>query len=317
MKKVIYIFLLSFITFFSYSQNPKDTIRVVLTADSHGESTPPGGNDSLWINILKTELQNYYSTVILTNLSIGGTQIQNVMPTGYPGSNSNLNINKILTYNPDLVIIAQSGNHTVFGVPADTSIYCFKYLIDTLNSLGKKFIITGQAPRQKTFVNPITLQSYYDSSKKINSFFQSYIPNNWVDPYPTMEDTIFGKRPWPNVLRSDSLHFSDYGERLYYKIHSNSIIFDSICSDYKGQAINFSFVKVGDSLRLRGDFKYRKIYIYGSNTYTSNYVLLQTYVSNSAILTNEQKTMLDLGYTWYKIVIYSGRRTLTKTIKIN
>lgn len=316
LKKLILGIFCLLSTFVVTAQNPKDTFKIVLTADSHGAYVPTGGADSMWTAKLKKEFEKYYPTVIFTNLSIGGTQIQGVMPPWYYLTDVRQNIDTVLSYNPDLIIVSQSGNHTVFHNSADSSIYCFKYLIDTLNTLGKRFVITGQAPRQKTFTLGMTLQSYYDSSQKINDFLRSYIPNSFTDPYLTMEDTVFGYRPWPAVLGPDSLHFSDYGERLYYQCNINNITTDSCLSDFNGQAIGFSLTKNSGNIYLSGKFKYRKIFIYGSYNY-STFTLLYTYTSSSAYLENTSKSFADMGYTWYKAIVYSGRKTLTKTVKLN
>lgn len=294
------------------------TFTVVLTADSHGAAIPSGGVDSLWINEYAAYLRQFYPSVTLVNLAIGGTEIQQVMPRWFHTSLAALNIDTVLSYNPDLVIIEQSGNHTVFASSlgasnsADSNLYCFNYLIDTLKSLGKTFLITGQTPRQKTFIPPVTLTTYYDSSKKINADFQTNNPKYWCDPYPLMEDNIRGKYPWPSALGPDSLHFSNYGNRLYFWVHRDSWVTDSILNNYKAKAVNFSLVRSGANATLSGDFRYNTIYVKGTNDLT-NFTTIGTFTAADETTTETVNQTFPHGsYTYLQVVVYS--KYLTKTI---
>ncbi len=198
--------------------------KIVVSGDSHTQAIPSGGHDSLWVNMLKKYYQQFFDTVTLINLGIGGTYVEQFMPKWYRLSDSRLNIDTCLKLNPDLLVISFSGNHTVFGYSADTNIYCFKYAIDTLRKLNKMFMMTGQPPRQKTFVYPVTTKSYYDSSMKINNFFKMYCSNEYVENYKTMEDTVRKMVPWAWVVGGDGLHMANAGERVYYQNHIDSWI---------------------------------------------------------------------------------------------
>lgn len=320
MKKLFLLFLL-ILSIRCESQN----IKIILTADSHGLNSWPlaGGYDSIWLNKMGVRFKSSYDTVTIINHTLaGGRTIGSAMPMwytspyGFGSAEQPYSIDSVLKMNADLIIISMSGNHTVNHMPADEAIYCFKYLIDTLRSLGKTFIIGGQAPRQKTFTGGMTLQSYYDSCTKINNFLMSYAPKSYVDTRTNLEDTIFGKRPWPAALSSDSLHFSDYGNDLYTEDYMNNFIVDSLLSNFKGRAVDFSFTKVGSNLVLSGSFQYRKITISGSNNYT-NYFPVKIIYSNGNIFTSLTDIFVDPAYIWYKIEIFSGKLLNTITKKIN
>lgn len=307
--KSLFISLLIFSA--SYSQ-----YKVVLTADSHGQNIPPGGTDSLFINQYVSYLRQYFPSVNLINLAIGGTYIQQIMPKWYYLSDSRLNIDTVLSYNPNLVIISQSGNHTVFGKSADSNIYCFNYLADTLKRLGIPFVFTGQAPRQKTFIAPITKTTYYDSSKKINSFFALTIPKYWYDTYPLMMDNIRGMVPWPECLGPDSLHWSNYGSRMYFWALRDSWITDSILTNYKAKAVGFSLLKNGDNVTLSGDYRYNTIYVNGSNN-LSSFTNLRIFEAVDETQTEQLNyTFPHVGYKYIQIVVYSKylSKIITKTI---
>lgn len=312
MKKFLLLILSVFIITSANAQ-----FKIVLTADSHGQNTPPGGVDSLWINEYAAYLRQFYPSVTLVNLAIGGTYIGQVMPAWFWRSDYRLNIDTVLSYNPDLVIISQSGNHTVFGISADSNLYCFNYLIDTLKSLGKAFLITGQAPRQKTFIAPVTLTSYYDSSQKINQNFQTYNEKYWCDPYPLMMDNIRGKYPWTFVLGPDSLHFSNYGERMYFWTHRDSWVTDSLLNIYKAKANSFSLVKSGSNVNLTGTYRYNTIYVNGSND-LSTFTTIQSFVASDETATvSVNQTFPHLGYRYLQVIVYSKYLSKTMLKEIN
>lgn len=308
MKKIIVLLLFVFGSFGCISQ----TFTVVLTADSHGQNDPPGGSDSLWINQYVVYLRQFYPSVTLVNLAFGGTYIQQVMPNWFWRSDARLNLNTVLSYNPDLVIISQSGNHTILGITADSNLYCFNYLIDTLKSLGKSFLITGQAPRQKTFTPPVTLTTYYDSSLKINANFLANNPKYWCDPYPLMMDNIRGKYPWTFCLGPDSLHWSNYGSRMYFWTHRDSWVTDSLLNKYKAEANNYSILKSGSNVTLSGNFRYNSIYVKGSNDLV-NFTTIQTFTASDETVTElVNQTFPHSGYMYLQVVVYS--KYLSKTM---
>lgn len=304
-------------------QNAKTNFKIVLTADSHGLNSWPltGGYDSIWFNKIGARFRKFYDTVTLYNSTLaGGRTIGSVMPMWY-SSPYNLcdaelpySIDSVLKFNADLIIISMSGNHTVNHMPADEAIYCYKYLIDTLNALGKSFIIGGQNPRQKTFTSGMTLASYYDSCTKINNFLISYAPNNYIDTRTTLEDTVFGKRPWPASLCSDSLHFSDNGNDLYTAAYMKNYIVDSCLTDFRGFCTRLALKKQLSNLTLSGFFRYRTINVYGSNDYI-NYTLYKTYKSGDAKTAYVSNVFTDAGYTHYKIEAITGKRKQTRTFK--
>lgn len=305
------------------SQNQKTNFKIIVTGDSHTLNTPPNGWDSIWVNKIKNLFEQYYDTVTLVNMATqGGRTIGSVMPGWFThaGTFSNsepiYSIDTVLKQNPDLIIISYSGNHTVNSWSADDVIYCYKYLTDTLNSLGKTFIFTGQAPRQKTFIFPITTQTYHDSSLKIDAFIESYHPKGFVNTHEAMHDTGYEHKPKAEYIGPDSLHLSSLGNLVYYQCHIDNFIIDSCLTDFKCSATQFNIKKSSSNIVLDGNYRYRKIIVSGSNDY-QNFTEVKKIYSNNTNLTNVSSTFVDVGYLWYKIEVFSGKLLSTITKKLN
>lgn len=293
-------------------------LRLVVIGDSHTVDTPPSGGDSIWVNRLAVYLRQFFPTVTVTNLGKGGLSTVHMMPNWYGGTSLNDNIDTALTYHPDLLIISSSGNSTVVRQePADTSIKQFKYLVDTLRGLNRVFILTGQDARQKTFVAPITAQTYHDTSTRINNWMLSYCPRNYANTYKRDYDNVVGLRPWPYVLRNDSLHKSDIGHKLYYEAHKETPVIDSILTYFKASARNIRAIWNGFNITVSGTFRYKYVKIYGSNNY-STFALLHTFETDPAYEREEQQFSQTFanGYTYYKIEIIGRRSTKTITVHL-
>lgn len=299
-----------------------DSLTAIGSGDSHIVNSFPiiGGYDSIWFNKMQVRVKGKYNYANFINMAdAGGRTVGSAMPAWYNYSSCNFcnseaqySIDTILKQNPDLIILCFTGNHTVNHMSADEAIYCFKYLIDTMRSLNKAFVITGQSPRQKTFTGGMTLKSYYDSSQKINAFLQSYAPKSYVENYHNMEDTIFHYRPWPYVLANDSLHWSNAGNELFFENHMNTYIMDSIMADFDPRAINFKLTKSGSNLILSGKYRMREIYISGSND-NSTWTLMQAYSYPQTSVSTVSETFSKAGYEWYKVEVVSGRMRYTVT----
>lgn len=293
----------------------EDSLTVVVIGDSYTQHCPscsPTACACMFTEQMRVALESKYAYVNFINMGISGTYIQQAMPAWYHLSDYRQSIDSVLKRSPDLIIISYCGNQTVFGQPADSSIYCYNYLVDTLNFLGKAFLLSGQCPRQKTFVPPVTLRSYYDSSKKINARLQIIAPGKWADSYPTMEDTVIKYKMWPYCLGPDSLHLSQIGSNRYFNCHMNTNIMDSIMADFDPRAINFKLTKSGSNVVLDGKYKVREIYVSGS-TDNVNWGLLHTFSYPQETVRTVSETFPKSTYTYFKVEVVSGRMRYTVT----
>lgn len=304
-----------------------DTLQFVVSGDSHTAYVPAGGSDKMWVNMLKVYLDQYFPYVQLTNLGIGGTTIGGFMPESYEYTvevcdlcqpNPLLNIETVLTYNPDFVIVSFSGNQITNRMPVSEIIYCYTTVIDILRANNIKFLVTSQGPRDRTFFAPVTAQSYYDDCIEVNDFLKSYCPDEYADTYEYMYDTINGLRPWSYLVDGGGQHFKDEGQQTYLEAHLRTKALDDFLTDYKASAKGFSLIKNGGNIEFSGLIRYNTIEVYGSNNNTT-FSLIDTYNTpdEERDFVNVSESFTDTGYLWYKVVIIGKRQTKTITKKLN
>lgn len=304
-----------------------NNLKLLVSGDSHTVWVPPGGFNMVWVNKLKSFFEQYFPQVTLTNLGIGGTTIGGCMPSSYTYTvepctlcqpDPLLNIETILSYNPDFVVISFSGNQFTNRMPVSEVEYCYTTIIDILRNNNIKFLITGQGPRDRTFFAPVTAQTYYNDSTAVNTFLKQYAPNEYCDTYEYMYDTINGLRPWSYLMDTGGLHYNDIGNQEYLNAHLRSKSLDDFLNDYKASTKDFSFTKSGSNIEFSGIIRYNTIEIYGSND-NSTYDLINTYTTpgeeRDFVIVNE--SFVDTGYLWYKIKIIGKRLTKTITKKLN
>ena len=322
MKKIILILLLCS-SFIAFSQNPKTTFTICYTGDSNSQSCYITCG-SLWTYKLDNIFRQYYDTVTAYHLAIGGRTIGSFMPSYYTTapwplcqSDAAVNITTMLSYNADLNVITWTTNHFANGMPCDTVIKHFKWAIDTLRGLGKKFILTSIYPRQRLWQWPgVDAFTYKDSCIKFDTWLQTYAPEERVDIWTALYDTLLGYKMFSRYMRPDSLHTNWTGSDLILDGHLNNYIVDSCLTDYKGYGLNFSLAKLNDSIKISGDCKFRKIVFSGSNDYSTFYEL-ETVTTSGPSFETISTGIPDYGYIWYKIVLFTGKSRYTLTKRIN
>lgn len=304
-----------------------DNLKLVISGDSHTVAVPSGGSDMLWVNKFKVFLEQYFPAVTLVNLGTGGTTIGGFMPVSYTYTvepctlcqpNPALNIEAVLSNNPDFVIVSFSGNQFTNRMPVSEVIYCYTTIIDILRNANIKFLITSQGPRDRTFFAPVTAQSYYNDSTAVNVFLKAYAPDEYADTYKYMYDTINGLRPWSYLVDGGGLHYNDIGNQTYYEAHLRPKIINNLLNDYKAYAENFVLVKEGGNIRFSGNLRYSSINISGSND-NITFTPIDTYnvVGDERIIVPVDESFTDTGYLWYKIEITAKRLSKTITKKLN
>ena len=143
MRKILTILLLAYVNCSAQS------ITIAYLGDSHCNGGF-GLLDSNWINRTNQFFADQGFAVTSYKFCAGGETIRSGMPNWYPGHIAGRSIDDALAVNPDIIFTLYSGNHTAFGIKQDTSKYCYQYLADTLNGLGKRFMFSSIGPRQNT-----------------------------------------------------------------------------------------------------------------------------------------------------------------------
>lgn len=296
--------------------NYSDTLRIVFMGNSHCNGAGATTDDSTYRGRIVTYLKTIYPHVIVCKLCNGGESTWAAMPNWYSGSWPAVNIDTAIKFNPDFVFMEYSGNDIVsLGMTVDETERNHRYLHDTLTALGIKLAMTGNAPRQKTFVNGLTQQGYKDTSLAINSWLQANYPDHYVNIWDTLLRADNSGKAKSEYLYLDSLHFNNTGHQKFAQTVLNSPVMQQLTCNCKGMALGLSITKVGDSVRIyASDIVAGRVELYGSND-LSNYVLLNYWKMPTGVF---DKKHYGSTYMYYQVRILSGYRpTMTKTKQIN
>lgn len=306
-----------------------DTIKIAVVGNSTvADCGAIGACDSLWHKKYGIRLSNIIGQpVIVYQINeIGGRTIGSIDPrkiTGRPWNYTNYEYNfglvdSVLKVKPNIVIIAAQSNEVANGMPLDTIFACYKSCIDTLKARGIAFILTDGYARQRSFssVFGVNRFTYHDSTVKFNNWLYSNYNYNTARIYSKLYDSIFGQRPKPEMLRSDSLHSSDLGQTQFLDGLMESPITVGIISNFNPVVTNFSFLKVNNNLQLKANFKGQYIIISGSNNYNTftEIKMLNVFSSTNQII---DEKLPNSNYTWYKIEFFNKKRKYTVTKRIN
>ncbi len=308
----------------------QDTFRIAVVGSSHVAQVGGdlvGGSDSLWHRKYAARMRNFTGkTVILYQINtlgartIGSIDARKITGRIWGFTNYEYNfglVDSVLKVNPHLVIISAQSNEITNGMPCDTVIDCYRNVADTLKARGVQFIFTDGYARQRTFINPITAQTYHDSTVKFNNWLYANYNRNTARMYIKLYDSIVGYRPFPFVLGPDSLHTSTIGKTYTLDALLECPLTDSLFADFTGKAYNLSLKKVGINLELNLSFKGRRVVVSGSNSLVTPFIKVKEFYSQTNGVNAIASTFIDNGYTYYKVEAISGKRIATKTYLIN
>lgn len=307
------------------------TFKIVVTGDSNPYSLAGGvingglpNNSYRFPDMLAAYHDAHYDTVDYTNIAYGGRTIGSFMPIWYTSdyllqvSDPIVNITTSLALAPDLLVFSFSTNHFANGVPLDEAIYCFKYCIDYLRSIGQKFIFTGSFPRQRLWQAPgVDATVYNNLTQEFMEWAQNYAPLEYVENYENTYDYAVGDRPLPSLLSNDTLHFNVAGHIAEYNNHIDNVIIDrTTLSPHKAKAIGFSITKSAGNITIAGTMQYRRVFVFTSDD-KQTFTMYKVFKGDPSTSVSFNETFTDNGDVWYKVIIITGAKTLTKTIQIN
>lgn len=212
-------------------------------------------------------LKSYYDTVRTLKCCTGGENIRNAMPDWYPGRKAGFNIDTALKWGADLILLQYSGNHFYNGVRLDTVLWCYKYINDTLTSLGKNFVLFSNMARKTTLGTGNTPDKFQDSVRVVNRFLDSMNHYRYLNVFDTTYDPITNRPIW-GMLGSDSLHWNASGyAAIIGAIKVNSAVIDSLAGFNKQQLLNTSVTKITgvDSVEIKtAKTKAKRVQVMGS-----------------------------------------------------
>lgn len=279
-------------------------INIAYLGDSHCNGGF-GLGDSNWINRTTRFFIDQGFTVNAYKFCAGGETIRSGMPGWYPGSISGRNIDAALAVNPDIIFMLYSGNHIANGIKQDTSKFCYLYIADTLNMLGKRWAFSSIGPRQ-TYYPGSNFDAYNTQADSLNAWLYTTFPGRVFNIWDTLRDKETNK-PYSYLLRVDSLHYLSPGhERMWQMTVHDSRDIDSLLGYDKVRGANLSFNSEG--IHFDGaNLKY--LDIYGSNDGQSFELISHNEFS-------KDNSYPVSGYDFIKIEAYNGRKKITVTKRV-
>ena len=199
-----------------YSSNIPGRIRfIVVLGSSTAEGTGAKPIDSSWVNRLQTQLRDEGKNTLIINLAKGGFTTYDILPYSYTAAtDSSRNVEKALSYNPELIIINLPSNDVARGYADEKIIENYNVITKFITERNGNYLITSTHPRD--FPNFETRKRLSVLNEKLLTNF----PNHVIDYY--------NKISTPNFFISEQVSFKD-GVHLNNKGHD--IIFRSIYTD--------------------------------------------------------------------------------------
>lgn len=311
-----YLFLL--LPLFSQGQK-LPSIKVAFLGDSYcngccvPHTTPPGDRALSYRYQITQWLKNYYDSVATLKCCSGGENIRNAMPDWYPGHKQGFGIDTALKWGADLILLQYSGNHFYNGIRLDTVLWCYKYINDTLTSLGKNFVLFSNMARKTTLGAGNTPDKFQDSVRAVNRFLDSLNHYRYLNVFDTTYDPITNRPVW-GMLGSDSLHWNELGyAAIIGAIKVNSAVIDSLVGFNTQRLLNTSVKKITgvDSVEIKtSKTKAKKVRILSS---VNGIIFTQVYES---IYSETDRVVVQYSKYIMVQVIDDARKTIKTYTKI-
>lgn len=194
-----------------------DTQRkvVVILGSSTAYGTGATPVDSGWVNKLRGNFRDEGRNIAIYNLALGGYTTYHIMPStvrppaGKPSADLARNVDKALTYKPDLIIINLPSNDVSSGFSDQEIINNYQQITDEIKKYNIEFLVTSTQPR-----------NYIESNTRLrlatlNDLVRNILPQNIVDFYPLLADeSNFIKA---EVSYGDGIHLNNRGHRIIFE----------------------------------------------------------------------------------------------------
>lgn len=241
-----------------------DDLDVVVLGSSTAEGIGASVADSAWVGRLDNWLGDYSSTYTLTNLAVGGFTTYHIRPDGSDnGSNPSVdtdhNITKALSLNPDYLIINLPSNNAASEIPVETTMEHYREIKALADQAGiKTFIITPQPRNFGPSSNKrVILMEELDS---VRAGFGSYV----IDVFDSLADD--NGMIEPTLDTGDGVHLNDNGHAyIFSEVKAKLLQFLTHFEIYRAPESGGNFNMIG---RIENGFtSYEDINLLPGQTY--------------------------------------------------
>ena len=200
--------------------------KIVVIGSSTAYGTGANPIDSSWVRKFKTYLSTQNSQVQLINIATLGLTSYDVSPTGtfVPAPfivDTQRNITKALSYNPDAIILSLPSNDVARGIPTNTIHLNFTNIVAAASAQNVPVWVTTTQPRDGLSAAEFALQM--DLRDWINSTYANKSVDFW--------NSLANPNGTINSLYSagDGVHLNNYGHHILFTRIVQEKIWDTIC----------------------------------------------------------------------------------------
>ncbi len=237
-----------------------DPINLVILGSSTAEGWGATG-DYGWAQMYEDYIKslNPYSNV--WNLSKSGYSTIQIMPTGSPGADSERNITKALSYNPDVIIINLPSNDAANDYPVVDQLSRYSTILSAAAAQNVPVYITTTQPRNLTFAGRENLMTMRDSTF---SRYGEFAVDFW-NVLATSDGFLVSA-----FDDGDGIHLNDAGHTLVF----NRMVNAGVVNPRVAVTASQSFVNPGDEVEFT------------VTTTVPGIVTYQYYVNNKLVATS-------------------------------
>ncbi|GEM_PF-1776890 len=209
MKRKLLILFLALLSL--RSNAAENVIKIVVLGSSTAAGTGANPSSLAWVPKYATYLKNINQNNEVINLARGGYSTYHIMPNGNsvpnrPSPDTERNITKALSYNPDVIIINMPSNDVAAG-------YAVNEVIANYAALKSE---AGNIPVYFTTTQPRNLSSASSRQMQIdikNATIQTY-PNNYIDFWTDIAESDGTIKPAYDS--GDGIHLNNAGHEILY-----------------------------------------------------------------------------------------------------
>jgi chitodextrinase/lysophospholipase L1-like esterase/pimeloyl-ACP methyl ester carboxylesterase len=241
-----------------------DDLDIVVLGSSTAAGTGVSAQDSAWVDRLDHWIGESNSDYTLTNLAVGGFTTYHIRPDGSdnglnPSVDTDHNITKALSLNPDYIIINLPSNNAASEIPVDTTMEHYREIKALADQAGiKTFIITPQPRNFGPSSNKrVILMEELDS---VRAGFGSYV----IDVFDSLADN--NAMIEPALDTGDGVHLNDNGHAyIFSEVKAKLLQFLTHFEIYRAPGSGGNFNMIG---RIENGFtSYEDINLLPGQTY--------------------------------------------------
>jgi lysophospholipase L1-like esterase len=194
------------------SNEPK-VVVILGSSTAYGTGATP--IDSSWVNLLNYQFKADKKKVEIHNLALGGYTTYHIMPStvsppnGRPLADMSRNLDKALSFKPDLIIINLPSNDITYGFTDQEVVSNYQYICNEIIKNNIQYLITSTQPRN--------FPEWHTRERlaTLNNIVKATFPLNTIDFYSLLADASLNIRQELNF--GDGIHLNNKGHKIIFE----------------------------------------------------------------------------------------------------